>query len=238
MCQDENLLKFTIQHYILKYNFNLFKTYDTLEKIEEMFKTIEELESENPDLYIATYAGDVKQLFTELPHDEIIKSIEWAIHMLRKTKIGRCKNSVTLNLTDKSGSRIGPNYDDVNTIKIFFEEILSIAIFDMNNAFFNINEEILRQIFGIPQGSPLSPALSQCVLMYYEGEYLSSIHDHKYFIGIRYIDDVRLIVLALSNSNENISIAQQQIQAFIDSLSKSLILEPEPNEDNSFRFLE
>ena len=57
-------------------------------------------------------------------------------------------------------------------------------------------------------------------------------------MGIRYIDDVRLIVLALSNSNENISIAQQQIQAFIDNLPKSLILEPEPNEDNSFRFLE
>ena len=103
-------------------HFNLFKTYDTLEKIEEMFKTIEKLESENPDLYIATYAGDVKQLFTELPHDEIIKSIEWAIHMLRKTKIERCKNSVTLNLTDKSGSRIGPNYDDVNTIKYFLKK--------------------------------------------------------------------------------------------------------------------
>ena len=71
-----------------------------------MIKTIEQLESENPDLYIATYAGDVKQLFTELPPDEIINSIEWAIHMLRKTKVGRCKNSVTLNITDKSGSRI------------------------------------------------------------------------------------------------------------------------------------
>ena len=100
------------------FHFNLFKTGDTLEKIEDIFKTIENLESSHPDAYISTYAGDVKQLFTELPHDEIIKSMEWAIHMLRKTKLGRCKNSVTINLSDKSGSRIGPNHDDDNIVKI------------------------------------------------------------------------------------------------------------------------
>ena len=220
------------------FHFNLFKTGDTLEKIEDIFKTIENLESSHPDAYISTYAGDVKQLFTELPHDEIIKSMEWAIHMLRKTKLGRCKNSVTINLSDKSGSRIGPNYDDDNIVKISFEDMLSIAIFDMENAFFEINGEILRQIFGIPQGSPLSPALSQCILMNYEHQFLASIHDHRLFMGLRYIDDVRLIVIALSRSQNDVSKAESQIQAFINSLPKSLILEPEPNINNGFKFLE
>ena len=70
--------------------------------------------------------------------------------MLRKTKIERNKNSVTLNLNDKSGSRIGPNYDDQNTVKVLFEDILGKAIFDMENAFLTLNEETIRQIFGIP----------------------------------------------------------------------------------------
>ena len=86
-------------------------------KVEKIFQVIEDLESDHLDLYISTYAGDVKQLFTELPHKEVVKSIEWANFMLKKTKAGRAKTSVTINLQDKSGSRIGRSYDDSNTIK-------------------------------------------------------------------------------------------------------------------------
>ena len=68
--------------------------------------------------------------------------------------------------------------------------ILAIAIFIMEYAFFEINGEILRQIFGIPLGSPLSPALSHCVLIYYEHQFMASIRDHRLFMDLRYIDDV------------------------------------------------
>ena len=108
----------------------------------------------------------------------------------------------------------------------------------MEHAFFTLNEEIIRQIFGIPQGSPLSPALSQCVLIYYEHQFMSSIDDHTHFMGLRYIDDVRLIVLASSHSPTDIQKAENQITAFINNLPKSLIVEPEPNINNGFRFLE
>ena len=209
-----------------------------LENFEELFQTIADLESHNPDTFISTYAGDVKQLFTELPHEEIIKSMEWAIQMLKKTKSGRCKDSVTINLSDKTGSRIGPNYNDSNIVKVSFEDMLHIAIFDMKHAFFKINEKILRQVFGIPQGSPLSPALSQCVLMYYEHQFMMSIHDHRYFMGIRYIDDVRLIVISPSKRSSDIQKAEELTTAFINNLPESLVLEPEPNENNGFRFLE
>ena len=67
---------------------------------------------------------------------------------------------------------------------------------------------------------------------------MSSIHDHRYFMGIRYIDDLRLIVLANKKSSESIQNSHNLIKSFIKNLPDSLILEAEPNENNSFRFLE
>ena len=127
-----------------------------------------------------------------VPHAGVINAMKWAIDMVKKTKKGRSKFSVTINKIDRKMSRIGPTYDDIETIEVTFQEIIQIAIFDMENAFFQINEEIIRQIFGIPQGSPLSPALAQCVLIYFEHKYLSSIYDNTHFMGIRYFDDIRL----------------------------------------------
>ena len=126
-------------------HFNLFKTYDTLENLEKIFQNIENLEKEFPDLYISTYAGHVKQPFTELPHGEVINAMKWAIDMVKKTKKGRSKFSVTINKIDRKMSRIGPTYDDIETIEVIFQEIIQIAIFDMENAFFQINEEIISE---------------------------------------------------------------------------------------------
>ena len=75
--------------------------------------------------------------------------------MLQKTKAGRAKTSVTINLQDETGCRIVPSYDDYSTIKVTCHQLLNIAILDMENAYFKINEEFIRQIFENPQGSPL-----------------------------------------------------------------------------------
>ena len=42
----------------------------------------------------------------------------------------------------------------------------------------------------------------------------------------------------ISRSQDDVSKAESQIQAFINSLPKSLILEPDPNISNGFKFLE
>ena len=54
-------------------HFKFFKTYDAMEKVEEIIQGIQNLESDHSDLYISTYAGDVKQLFTEVPNNEFCK---------------------------------------------------------------------------------------------------------------------------------------------------------------------
>ena len=41
-------------------------------------------------------------------------------------------------------------------IKVPLKHLLNIASFNMENAYFQNNEEIIKQIFGIPQGKSLS----------------------------------------------------------------------------------
>ena len=123
--------------------------------------------NEGEHLTLSTYAGDIKNLFTELPHDEVEKAVIWALKKVQSLKHCRGRSSVTLNLKCKSSSRIGPSYDSDSIINISFEKIFKICKFDMDNAYFYIHDYILKQILVIPQGSPLSSTLAQCCLIFF-----------------------------------------------------------------------
>ena len=226
------------------HHFNLFRTFDTLPLLNEIIYTAQNhfdslnTDDENsfpPIFDLATYAGDIKNLFTELEHEEITKAVIWTLKTVQSLKNCRGRKFVTLNLKNKGDSRIGPSYDGDFTITISFEKIFDICKFDMENAYFYIHTYILKQIHGIPQGSPLSPALAQCLLIYYEAQFLSSIYDNTYFFGLRYFDDLRL--LAFSYSHSQLQRASHTISKFISALPDSLVLEPECC-DKGFYFLE
>ena len=216
-------------------HFNLFKTFDTLPTLQQIMQDIDNHIINTEDLTLSTYAGDIKNLFTELPHDEVERAVIWALKKVQSLKHCRGRNSVTLNLKCKSSSRIGPSYDSDSTITISFEKIFKICKFDMDNAYFYIHDYILKQILGIPQGSPLSPTLAQCCLIFFESQFLDSIYDNTYFFGLRYFDDVRL--LSIAYSNDQISRSKKTIEKFIKHLPPSLVLEPEFS-GHSFYFLE
>ena len=61
-------------------------------------------------------------------------------------------------------------------IYITFDELKSIVKFDLENATFNLGSNItLRQLIGIPMGSPLSSALAPLVCIYFEHILFTSI---------------------------------------------------------------
>ncbi|CAM9953163.1 unnamed protein product, partial [Heterosigma akashiwo] len=162
---------------------------------------------------------------------------------IKSTKAGRGRSFVTLNLKDKTAHRLGPSYDDNGSLQISFKDIFDISVFDMENVYFRISNTFLLQVFGIPQGSPLSPALASCVLIWVENQFIESIRDDTrfskhIFMGIRYVDDIRIIVLCASNSKKDIELAHLLIQMYIDSFPESLLIEPEPSNFNICRFLE
>ena len=78
-----------------------------------------------------------------------------------------------------------------------------------------------------------------------ESHFLQSIRDNQRFqrsrnikiLGIRYIDDLRIVIVCLAIPEE-IAKSKELIELFIKSLPHSLLLEPEENYNNTFRFLE
>ena len=222
---------------------NLFTTYSTKPKINEIFDTIDKFSSEHGcQPHVETYSGDVQRLFTELDFDTVKKSLEWAVSTVKKTKTARGRHFVTINRLDKNMSRIGPKYSGMALSELSFADILDICLFDAQHAFFQKNEHILRQVFGLAQGSPISPPAAVCVLIYTEFHFLESIRDDSRFskckfLGIRYVDDVRIIVICIPIPGE-IAKSKELIEMFVKSLPDSLLLEPEENRNNTFRFLE
>ena len=152
---------------------------------------------------------------------------------------------MTVNRADKNLSRIGPKYSGMALSQLSFTDILDICLFDTQNAFFEKKYQILKQVFGIAQGSPPSPSISVSVLMYSESRFLTSIRDDQRFtrfqnikiLGIQYIDDLRIVIVCLAIPEE-IAKSTELIELFIKSLPDSLLLEPEENYNNTFRFLE
>ena len=222
---------------------NIFSTYDTKSKIEAIFNEINSFEEQhNCQPNIQTYAGDIKQLYTELDFETIQKSIIWAVNMVQKTKTARGKKYVTINICDPKLSRIGPKYSGRKLTNISFEDIIKICLFDTQNAFFQKNQEILQQILGIAQGSPSSPSIAITVLIAVEHHFFDSIRDnqrfskHK-FTGMRYMDDIRNVVITINIPPEILK-SKELIGKFINSLPETLILEAEESENNTFRFLE
>ena len=55
-------------------------------------------ENSSPPIFdLATYAGDIKNLFTELEHEEITKAVIWTLKTVQSLKKCRGRKFVTLN---------------------------------------------------------------------------------------------------------------------------------------------
>ena len=105
-------------------------------------------------------------------------------------------------------SRIGPKYSGQALSELSFDDVLDICLFDAYHAFLEKNEKILlRQIKGLPHGSPPSPPLAVTVIIYVEYHFFKSVRGNMRFTnctftGMRYVDDVRNAVLVLPIPSE------------------------------------
>jgi len=79
---------------------------------------------------------------------------------------------------------------DGGDVTITFNQIRQFVLFDLENVFFTLGITILKQINGIPMGSPTSPALAITVCAHSEYVFHQSIMDFPRFFAVRYMDDV------------------------------------------------
>ena len=209
LLNNEELQHFTLprtQDFISKYLIPFKDKYSTLDKPYE----------------ILSLSYDVKNMYTELPHDMIIQSLHWVLDSSSKTRFGRHKR-VNLLKTGRNGVRFQRSG---GTFSLSFNQLLEFASFDLNNVFFTLGSTILKQIIGIPMGSPLSPALAIIICAYAEHNFLSSIHDFKLLSACRYMDDLHVGVIITPITKKSYKKAFKILMQSQNIYPKTLTLEP------------
>jgi hypothetical protein len=183
-------------------------------------------------------AFDIKQFYTNLDHDEIRKSVLWLFDEIRKIK--RNCDFVSIHNNKNEKVSIGCKMQQFGWHNFDFDTLFEIVNMDLNNAIFSVGNVNLKQVKGVPMGSPLSPILAILVATYYEFMFLSNLSEEQKakVAGIRYVDD---IVILGSYDDDNITDQKDTdciIQDFIKCYHKDLILEEEEIKDDQFIFLE
>ena len=102
--------------------------------INNSFEFKSKIESLKIDRDCVLLSLDVTSLFTNVPCDLVIKSLERRIIDIR------------------------------NKCKIPFDDIIKYTKFMFDNTFFIFNDNFYKQIFGTPMGSPISPLFADIVM--------------------------------------------------------------------------
>lgn len=194
----------------------LWKTNDVTEKLLEFNEKIQEVW--NNEMETIMIVSDIKDMYTNLSHDKIIESIEWLCEIY-KYKFG---DQISIKPGGRNG---GVNGKKKNLWNFDLKMIIEVVKFDLENAAFTFGNIVLRQMIGIPMGSPLSPSIAiltcakdECISMNSLGS------DERYIHGMRYMDDLWLIVL-FPKRNDRIRI--ELSRKILANYQKSLKIEIE-----------
>ena len=108
---------------------------------------------------------------------------------------------------------------------ITFKQLLRFVQFDLSNVFFTLGDTVLKQINGIPMGSPNSPALAIIVCAHAEHLFACSITDFAHYFAKRYMDDIHLTVFYPVADRHASSLAHNFLSDFASIYPSSLTLE-------------
>jgi hypothetical protein len=203
-------------------HFTLPRTQDFLLKHYNIVQdNISQLKREKASYKLLSLSYDGKNMYTELPHDKIIEALTWLIDQAKLTKYGR-HNRIHLQKEGRNGvtfQRSGGSFS------ITFQQLITFAKFDLDNVFFTLGSTTLRQIIGIPMGSPLSHALAIIICAYSEHKFLTSISSYKYFTAVRYMDDLHSCIIITPNTEEQNRKCTDIIKTMESIYSDTLVLE-------------
>ena len=91
-------------------------------------------------------AEDVKNFFSELRHDTIIKSVHWLIETCRHLSHRRLKHDrISIYMKEKGRDHYGYSNDDQSRT-LTFPTIIEIVEFGLNNVTFVVNGVVYKQV--------------------------------------------------------------------------------------------
>ena len=211
---------------------------DQCDSFLKLVKRVNDTLHRRPDLLVHPRSGDVKNMFSELPHDAIKEALEW---VFRKYKEATGSDCVTLGPGPKGtvfpGNRKRRHYTVLTTDTIRF-----ILHFDLDNCYYRVGEKLVRQIFGVPMGSPPSPPCADLMCSYYEDpfcrgplrELLDDTDPESEAFLCRWADDVLGFFLTTCDTGEDADHLWQRCSTIYH---ECMVLETTPLHPRCFKFL-
>ena len=147
---------------------------------------------------VSTY--DFSTLYTNIPHDKLIKTLSTVIDFALK---GRTQGKISITSYGIA------NW--CNSSKYFVFEIKSLkkaVEYVINNCYFAIGNQVFQQIIAIPLGLDLAPFFTNLFLFYHKWQYINNLKKEnvvsarKFCYTFRFIDDL----ITINNTNFEINI--------------------------------
>ena len=137
--------------------------------------------------------GDIKEMYSNLPHEEIKKAVNWVIACYQRTIK---EENISIKLRGKIETTTGEFKGKISGQfkQLSIKEIREITMYDLENAYLRVGTFVLQQCKGIPMGSPLSPMLAILYCARIESYFLNTLTTNIRFNSIRYIDDIFIIL--------------------------------------------
>ena len=123
------------------------------------------------------YMGDIKEMFTRLPHDRIKPAVDFILDLCASTRRGRAR-VVCVEKRARGAVRFGRCNPDLlpQFANLTFSQIREIIMADIALCLFKSLGVWLQQYVGIPMGSPLSPVLAICTYLRIRGAPIPCFH--------------------------------------------------------------
>lgn len=134
-----------------KQHFTIFNTMNTMDFIKT-----QKLENYESHLLIK---GDIKEMYSNLPHEEIKKAIDWVIACYQITIK---EENISIKLRGKIETTTGKFKGKISGQfkQLSIKEIREITMYDLENTYLRVGTFVLQQCKNIPMESPLSPMLA------------------------------------------------------------------------------
>ena len=211
--------------------YDMSKLKDRVTLIYDQLKAAEGSES---DLLFTVYSFDVKNMFTNLTHESILKSVLWLLDIYAAR--GHHYHMFTVHKRHSKDFHFGRGYNHYEYLSLDIQDVFQVVEFDLQHVYFRVGvNAILKQNIGAPMGGYLSPALACITLLYSEYHFFASIYDGRalrslpiMMEAIRYMDDLDIITATPLNDVDRSNQQLVAVNQLLRSYDSSLELEPQP----------
>jgi hypothetical protein len=174
---------------ILPSHYTHFTLYDTNKALEAVIAAYTQLQNDcTENECVVLHTADIKNMFTELPHDEILRACNFVI--AAATAHTR-RDRFSVRRTGTSGVRWGRAYNNHKHVEVCIKTIHEVIEFDLQNVFFTVGDSnLLQQTVGAPMGGYLSAGYAIIVCAHREIIFHTSLGaDRPLLKGMRFMDD-------------------------------------------------